>query len=270
MTNKRIEKRLAQTKAEGRAALVTYIMGGDPNLTDGQKLFEALPSYGADIIELGMPFTDPVADGPTIQMAGQRAIEAGVNIPKILQMLRDFRQKDANTPIILMGYYNPIHHYGSSQFLEDAYDAGADGLIIVDLPMEEYNQIPKPALDKPIDFISLITPATPNERIAEVSQQASGFLYYVSITGITGTKSASEDELKQAILRIRENSQLPVAIGFGINNPQKAKQAGKIADAVVVGSSIVSFMAEENKDFSIVQDNIKSHISALAAALKAD
>ncbi len=269
MTNKRIEKRLAQTKSEGRAALVTYIMGGDPNLEKGQELLEALPSYGADIIELGMPFTDPVADGPIIQMAGQRAIEAGVNVKLVLQMVKKFRQKNQDTPLILMGYYNPIFHYGSQQFLVDAYEAGADGLIIVDLPMEEYNQLQKPS-EAAIDFISLITPATPNERIAKISDKASGFLYYVSITGVTGTKSASEDELKQAVLRIRQNSQLPVAIGFGINNPQKAKQAGKMADAVVVGSSIVDFIAQENKDFKKVQNNIKSHISALAMALKAD
>ncbi len=270
MDNKRIAKKLAQSKAEGRAALVTYIMGGDPNLEKSSQILQALPSFGADIIELGMPFTDPVADGPIIQLAGQRALEAGINIDKILHMVQDFRKKNEDTPIILMGYYNPVYHYGVSRFLEAAHKAGIDGLIIVDLPMEEYLELQKPAQDIGIDFISLITPATPDERINSISQQASGFLYYVSVRGVTGTKSAEEEELKAAIHRIKQNSQLPVAIGFGINDALKAKQAGKIADAVVVGSSIIEHIAEETKDFDSILKNLQSYISSLAFALKED
>ncbi len=270
MTNKRIEQKFAQVKAEDRAALVTYIMGGDPHVNDSQKLFEALPSFGADIIELGMPFTDPVADGEVIQMAGQRALAAGVDVNAILSMVETFRKTDALTPIILMGYYNPIYRYGVDGFLKAAHKAGVDGLIIVDLPIEEYKELQEPAQQAGIDFISLITPATPDERIAEINQKASGFLYYVSITGVTGTSSATEGELKDAIFRIKQNSQLPVAIGFGINNALKAKQAGKIGDAVVVGSSIVKYMAQDNKDFETTLSDIKEHVSSLALALKTD
>lgn len=265
----RITDKLNQTKADGRAALVTYVMAGDPNLADSAKILAMLPHVGADIIELGMPFTDPVADGPTIQLAGERAIKAGTNIDKIFAMVKDFRTKDVTTPIILMGYYNPVYHFGGQNFLNKAKEAGVDGFIIVDLPLEEKAQFQEPAQNMGLDFISLITPATPNERIKAISDHASGFLYYVSITGITGTKSAVQSDLQNAIKRIKENSQLPIAIGFGINDALKAKQAGKLADAVVVGSSIVGRIAQaDEKPIDDILQNVEGFVSSLSQALK--
>lgn len=265
----RITDKLNQTKADGRAALVTYVMAGDPNLEDSAKILAMLSHAGADIIELGMPFTDPVADGPTIQLAGERAIKSGTNVGKIFAMVKNFRQSNDTTPIILMGYYNPVYHYGSQAFLDDAKAAGVDGFIIVDLPLEEKAQFQEPAQNMGFDFISLITPATPNGRIKAISDQASGFLYYVSITGITGTKSATQSDLQNAIKRIKQNSQLPIAIGFGINDALKAKQAGEIADAVVVGSSIVGRIAQAGeKPIEDVLQNVESFVSSLSQALK--
>ncbi|MFV0431529.1 MAG: tryptophan synthase subunit alpha [Alphaproteobacteria bacterium] len=265
----RIAKKLEQTQKEGRAALVSYIMAGDPNLADSAKILDMLPQAGVDMIELGMPFTDPVADGPVIQLAGQRAIAAGTNIDAIFHLVEDFRKKDNETPIILMGYYNPVHHYGQIRFLEKAKTIGIDGFIIVDLPLEEKEQFQIPAQQMGLDFISLITPATPNERIAQIGNNASGFLYYVSITGVTGTKSAKQSDLEAAIKRIKANCQLPIAIGFGINEPLKAKQAGKIANAVVVGSAIVGKIAQATeKPMDTVMQDVKSFVSSLSQALR--
>lgn len=240
----RIEQRFAALKAEGRAGLVTFTMAGDPDLQTAQELLDGLPEAGADLVELGMPFTDPMADGPAIQLAGQRALKAGTTLNDVLEMVRRFRTKHAETPLVLMGYFNPIYHYGVDQFLSDAVSAGVDGLIVVDLPPEEDQELCLPARDQGLAFIRLATPTTDAKRLPQVLAQTSGFLYYVSITGITGAKAPDPVALKPQIALIREHSDLPVAIGFGIKTPEQAQALGQIGDAVVVGSAIVSKIAE--------------------------
>ncbi len=235
----RIETRMAELKAEGRAAFVAYIMAGDPTPATSAEILAGLPGAGVDIVELGLPFTDPMADGPAIQLAGQRALKGGQTLACTLQMARDFRAGDARTPLILMGYYNPIYSMGVGPFLEAAAEAGVDGLIVVDLPPEEDAELCLPARARGLDFIRLATPTTDDARLPKVIANTSGFVYYVSITGITGAAVAEAAAVAPEVARIRAASGLPVCVGFGVKTPERAAEIAKVADGVVVGSAIV-------------------------------
>ena len=235
----RIDRRFADLRTEGRAALVTFLMGGDPDPKSSLELISALPAAGADVIEIGMPFTDPMADGPSIQAAGLRALKAGMTLKKVLQLVTDFRAKNNDTPIVLMGYYNPIYVYGVDRFLEDAKRAGVDGLIVVDLPPEEDAELCVPALKAGLNFIRLATPTTDDKRLPKVLTNTSGFVYYVSITGITGAATPDYSKVATAVKRIKAHTDLPIAVGFGVKNAQSAKEIAQSADGVVVGSALV-------------------------------
>lgn len=235
----RIDAKFAQLRAEGKKAFVAYVMAGDPNYATGLEIVKGLPDAGVDIIELGMPFTDPMADGATIQLAGQRALESGQNLEKTLQYAREFRKADDTTPIVMMGYYNPIYSRGVDKFLVDAKDAGIDGLIIVDLPPEEDDELCIPAQKMGINFIRLATPTTDDKRLPKVLQNTSGFVYYVSVTGITGAAEAQAADVAPEVARIKSKTDLPVIVGFGIRTPDAAEAISKIADGAVVGSAIV-------------------------------
>ena len=238
----RIDKRFAALKKEGRAALVTFIMAGDPDYDTSLAIAKALPKAGADIIELGMPFTDPMADGPAIQAAGLRALKAGQRMTRTLSLVRDFRKDDDQTPIILMGYYNPIYIYGNERFLADAKAAGVDGLIIVDLPPEEDDELCLPALKAGLNFIRLATPTTDDKRLPKVLTNTSGFVYYVSVTGVTGTAAPDTSKVTGAVARIKRHTRLPVAVGFGVKTAEQARAIAEGADGVVVGSALVDAM----------------------------
>ncbi|AXK82352.1 tryptophan synthase subunit alpha [Pseudolabrys taiwanensis] len=245
----RIEKRFAALKAEGRAALVTFTMSGDPDTATSLAVIKALPKAGADLIELGMPFTDPMADGPAIQAAGVRALAAGQTLSKTLAMVRDFRTEDDDTPIVLMGYYNPIYIYGVDRFLVDAKAAGVDGLIVVDLPPEEDEELCIPALKAGVNFIRLATPTTDDKRLPAVLNNTSGFVYYVSITGITGSAAPDATKVAAAVTRIKRHTTLPVAVGFGVRTAEQARMIAQGADGVVVGSALVDVLrASLDKD----------------------
>ncbi|WP_428032274.1 tryptophan synthase subunit alpha [Ancylobacter sp.] len=235
----RIETRFKACAAEGRAALVTFITAGDPDHDTSLALLKALPAAGADIIELGVPFTDPMADGPAIQAAGLRALKAGQTLAKTLAMVKTFREGDAATPIVLMGYYNPVYVYGVERFLTDAKAAGVDGLVVVDLPPEEDNELCLPALAAGLDFIRLATPTTDDKRLPAVLANTAGFVYYVSITGITGAAQADPAAVGQAVARIKRHTTLPVAVGFGVKTPESAAAIAAGADGVVVGSALI-------------------------------
>jgi tryptophan synthase alpha chain len=235
----RIEAKFAQLRADNKKAFVAYVMAGDPNYDTGLEIVKGLPGAGVDIIELGMPFTDPMADGVTIQLAGQRALEAGQNLEKTLQYARELRKQDDTTPIVMMGYYNPIYSRGVDAFLIDAKEAGIDGLIIVDLPPEEDEELCIPAQKMGINFIRLATPTTDDKRLPKVLQNTSGFLYYVSVTGITGAAEAQAADVAPEVARIKSKTDLPVIVGFGIRTPEAAESIAKIADGAVVGSAIV-------------------------------
>ena len=239
MTPSRIATRFEALKAEGRPALVTFVMGGDPDLATSQAIFEALPQAGADIIELGMPFSDPMADGVAIQLGGQRALAAGQTLRGILGMVEDFRRKDETTPVVLMGYYNPIFIFGVDKFLSAAKAAGVDGLIIVDLPPEEDEELCIPALEAGINFIRLTTPTTDDKRLPAVLKNTSGFVYYVSMTGVTGAAIKSRGAVGDAVERIKGHTDLPVAVGFGIKTAEDAAEIGRHADGIVVGTVLV-------------------------------
>ncbi|MFC4350592.1 tryptophan synthase subunit alpha [Fodinicurvata halophila] len=240
----RVDARFAELKAQGRAGLVTFITAGDPDAETTYQILRALPEAGADLIEIGMPFSDPMADGPAIQASSQRALKNGISLAKTLEIVHRFRAEDSTTPVILMGYYNPIYHMGVEKFLRLARDAGVDGLIIVDLPPEEDRELCLPAIDAGLHWIRLATPTTDDKRLPKVLENTSGFLYYVSILGITGTRAAAAEEVGAAIERIKRHSDLPVAVGFGIRTPEHAAAIGKVADAAVVGSAIVERIAE--------------------------
>ena len=235
----RIDTRFAELKKEGRAAFVTFVMCGDPDLATSLEIVKALPKAGADIIEIGMPFTDPMADGPAIQAAGLRALKAGTTLKKTLGVVRDFRQDDNATPIVLMGYYNPIYIYGVDKFLADAKSAGVDGLIIVDLPPEEDTELCIPAMKAGLNFIRLATPTTDDKRLPAVLANTSGFVYYVSITGITGSASADTAQVSAAVARIKRHTQLPVCVGFGIRTADAARGIAQAANGAVVGSALI-------------------------------
>jgi tryptophan synthase alpha chain len=239
----RIDLTFEKLAEEKRAALVTYFMAGDPDMETSQELLNAMPRSGADIIELGMPFTDPMADGPSIQRAGNRALRAGQTMAKTFEIVRSFRQGNDTTPIILMGYYNPIYSYGVDAWIKDAKAAGVDGMIIVDLPAEEDAELCIPAVREGLAFIRLVAPTTTEARLATVLNNTSGFVYYVSVTGITGGRTAGEDELRPAIARLRARTGLPLAVGFGIKTRDHAASVARLADASVVGTSIVDALA---------------------------
>ena len=238
----RIDRRFAELKTEGRAALVTFLTAGDPDPETSLALVQALPAAGADVIELGMPFTDPMADGPAIQMSSQRALKAGQTLKKTLELVRAFRGSDDATPLVLMGYYNPIYVYGVDRFLRDAKSAGVDGLIIVDLPPEEDEELCLPALKAGLNFIRLATPTTDDKRLPAVLANTSGFVYYVSITGITGAATPDAEKVAAAVARIKRHTKLPVAVGFGVRTAEQAAGIASGADGVVVGSALVSVL----------------------------
>ncbi|APX25147.1 MAG: tryptophan synthase subunit alpha [Rhodobacteraceae bacterium] len=240
----RIDDKFAALRAEGKKAFVAYVMAGDPDYERSLEVVKGLPAAGVDVIELGLPFTDPMADGPTIQLAGQRALEAGMTLERTLQMVRAFRETDNTTPIVLMGYYNPIYSRGVDTFLADATEAGIDGLIVVDLPPEEDDELCIPAQKAGMNFIRLATPTTDDKRLPKVLQNTSGFVYYVSITGITGSAAAEATDVGPEVARIKAKTDLPVIVGFGIRTPDAAQSIAGVADGCVVGSAIVAAQAE--------------------------
>ncbi|MCR8546850.1 tryptophan synthase subunit alpha [Salipiger sp. P9] len=253
----RIDAKFAALKAEGKKAFVAYVMAGDPDYARSLEVVKGLPGAGVDVIELGLPFTDPMADGPTIQLAGQRALDAGQTLEKTLQMVRDFRTGDDSTPIVLMGYFNPIYSRGVDTFLADANAAGIDGLIVVDLPPEEDEELCLPAQKAGLNFIRLATPTTDDKRLPKVLQNTSGFVYYVSITGITGAAAAEAADVGPEVARIKAATDLPVIVGFGIRTPDTAESIASVADGCVVGSAIVAALAED-KPVSEVLAFVKS------------
>ena len=255
----RISERFAKLDAEGRKAFVAYVMAGDPDFDRSLEIVRGLPGAGVDVIELGLPFTDPMADGPTIQLAGQRALADGMTLDKTLELARRFREGDQDTPIVLMGYYNPIFARGVDRFLSDAKAAGIDGLIVVDLPPEEDAELCLPALAQGIDFIRLATPTTDDARLPAVLRNTSGFVYYVSITGITGAAAAQAAEVAPEVARIKAATDLPVIVGFGIRTPENARSIAAIADGCVVGSAIVSEIAEGKP-----AEEVLSYVASLA------
>lgn len=268
----RIPARFAKCAAEGRPAFVTFTMAGDPDPATAQAILNALPAAGADVIELGMPFSDPMADGPGVQMAGQRALAAGQTLRKTLAMVKAFRETDNETPIVLMGYYNPIYIYGVPAFLVDAKAAGVDGLIVVDLPPEEDSELCLPALEAGLNFIRLTTPTTDDKRLPAVLANTSGFVYYVSMTGITGATIKSHAAVGEAVKRIKGHTDLPVAVGFGIKTPEDAARIGRDSDGVVVGTAICNAIAESLAEGRATERTIaavQSLVSALAAGTRA-
>ncbi|WP_333984061.1 tryptophan synthase subunit alpha [Ectopseudomonas khazarica] len=240
----RLHNRFAELKAENRAALVTFITAGDPDYATSLEILKGLPDAGADVIELGMPFTDPMADGPAIQLANIRALDGKQNMVKTLQMVREFRAGNQDTPLVLMGYYNPIFCYGVERFIADAKAAGVDGLIVVDLPPEHNDELCEPAQAAGIDFIRLTTPTTDDERLPTVLNGSSGFVYYVSVAGVTGAGAATMDHVEEAVARLRRHTDLPVCIGFGIRTPEHAAEVAKRAEGAVVGSALIDKIAQ--------------------------
>ena len=253
----RMDKRFADLRVENRPALITYFMGGDPDFETSLGIMKALPEAGADIIELGMPFSDPMADGPAIQLAGQRALKGGQTLKTTLDLAREFRKGDDATPIVMMGYYNPIYIYGVDQFLEDALAAGVDGLIVVDLPPEMDDELCVPALERGVNFIRLATPTTDGKRLPAVLKNTSGFVYYVSMNGITGSALPDPSLISGAVGRIKAHTELPVCVGFGVKTADHAKAIGAVADGGVVGSAIVNQIAgSRTKDGKATADTV--------------
>lgn len=253
----RLQTRFAELKEQDRAALVTFITAGDPSYDTSLAILKGLPKAGADVIELGMPFTDPMADGPAIQLANIRALDARQNLAKTLQMVREFRVEDSNTPLVLMGYYNPIHNYGVERFIAEAHESGVDGLIVVDLPPEHNNELCDPAQDAGLDFIRLTTPTTDDKRLPTVLNGSSGFVYYVSVAGVTGAGSATIEHVKEAVARLRRHSDLPISVGFGIRTPDQAAAIARVADGVVVGSALIDHIANAQSPDQAVTNVLK-------------
>ena len=244
----RIQSRFKELKRQGRGGLITFLTAGDPDLDTSRKILFGLADAGADFIELGMPFSDPMADGPVIQAGSLRALKSGMTLKKTLALVAEFRQRDSDTPIVLMGYYNPIYIHGVDAFVDDAKAAGVDGLIIVDLPPEEVDELWIPARHAGIDLIFLTAPTSNNDRLPVIMKRASGFVYYVSITGVTGTRSANLSDVEGALSRLRSHTELPVAVGFGVNTPDQARRIASVADAAVVGSALVYVIAKNLDD----------------------
>ncbi|MBD8556774.1 tryptophan synthase subunit alpha [Rhizobium sp. CFBP 8762] len=269
----RMDTRFADLAREGRPALVTYFMGGDPDFETSLAIMKALPEAGSDVIELGMPFSDPMADGPAIQMAGQRSLKNGQTLAKTLELVRRFRETDNATPIVLMGYYNPIYIYGVDRFLEDALAAGIDGLLVVDLPPEMDDELCIPALDSGISFIRLATPTTDGKRLPTVLRNTSGFVYYVSMNGITGSALPDPSLIGSAVQRIKAHTDLPVCVGFGVKTADHARAIGASADGVVVGSAIVSQIAAsltaDGQATDATVPGVETLVRSLAAGVRA-
>lgn len=268
----RIERRFAELRAQGRAGLVTFLVAGDPDIATFERLLAGLPEAGADLIEIGMPFSDPMADGPTIQAGNLRALAAGISLARTVEIVRRFRDHDTTTPLVLMGYYNPIWAYGRLRFLDEAVSAGVDGLIVVDLPPEEDEELCLPALERGLDFIRLATPTTDDRRLPKVLQNVRGFLYYVSLTGITGVKEAVADQVAPQVARLRRHTDLPIAVGFGIRTPEQAAAIARVADAAVVGSALVAEVAahldEEGRPAKGLVAAVHGRVRALAEAVR--
>lgn len=262
----RLDSRLQQIRTQGRPALVTFTMAGDPDRATAQTIMNGLPAAGADIIELGMPFSDPMADGPAIQAAAQRALAGNMTLAQTLSMVASFREHDAHTPVVLMGYYNPVYIYGTERFVKDAAQSGVDGLIIVDLPPEEEAELGDHARAHSLNMIRLVTPTTDDARLGKILPGAGGFIYYVSITGITGAASANVEALKPRIAHLKTKTDLPIAIGFGIRTPEDAAAMGAVGDCVVVGSSIVENIGQI-PDGKKTIDEILGQVKTLAQAL---
>jgi tryptophan synthase alpha chain len=263
----RIDARFTELKKQGRAAFITFVMAGDPDPTTSLEIIKALPKAGSDIIEIGMPFTDPMADGPAIQAAGLRALKAGMTLRKTLAMVREFRRGDGTTPLVLMGYYNPIYIYGVDKFLSDAKAAGVDGLIVVDLPPEEDSELCLPAMQAGLNFIRLATPTTDDRRLPAVLANTSGFVYYVSITGITGSAGADSAAVAQAVARIKRHTNLPVCVGFGIRTPDAARAIAGNADGAVVGTALVDALRASLDANGNATGQTVDAVAGLAAAL---
>jgi tryptophan synthase alpha chain len=268
----RIDRRFATLCKEGRAGLVTYLTAGDPDPDTSARLFAGLAAAGADLIEIGIPFSDPMADGPVIQEAGQRALKQGMTLRRTLTLVRELRRADDTTPIVLMGYYNPIYRYGAQSFAHDAVAAGVDGVIVVDLPPEEDLELTRPARAAGLDFVRLATPTSDERRLPRIVEHASGFIYYVAIAGITGTRSADSASVAAAVTRLRRFTQLPVAVGFGIRTPAQAADVARAADAAVVGSSLVQRLAlnlnPDNTAKPGLIDAVLADVRALAAGVQ--
>ena len=263
----RLQTRFAELKEQNRAALVTFVTGGDPNYDTSLAILKGLPAAGADVIELGMPFTDPMADGPAIQLANIRALDNGQDLAKTLQMVREFREGEQVTPLVLMGYFNPIHKYGVARFIAEAKDAGVDGLIVVDLPPEHNADLCDPAQAAGLDFIRLTTPTTDDKRLPKVLNGSSGFVYYVSVAGVTGAGSATLDHVEQAVTRLRRHTDLPLCIGFGIRTPEQAAAIARLADGVVVGSALIDHIANATTSEQAI-DGVLSLCAALADGVR--
>ena len=268
----RIGRRFEALKSEGRSGLVTFVTAGDPELEVSREILFGLPAAGADLIELGMPFSDPMADGPAIQASSLRALKSGMTLKKTLKLVADFRARDGDTPVVLMGYYNPIYVYGTEPFLADAKAAGVDGLIVVDLPPEEVDELWKPARAQGIDVVFLTAPTSDDERLPKIVERASGFVYYVSIAGITGTKSAVVADVDEAVRRIRRHTDLPIGVGFGIRTPDQAAEIAAVADAAVVGSALIDIVAanldKDGKAEPGLADKLLGLVGDLAAGVR--
>jgi tryptophan synthase alpha chain len=269
----RIDRRFAALKAQGRAGLVCFVTAGDPDLATSKAILAGLPKAGADLIELGMPFSDPMADGPAIQASSLRALKAGHTMRATLDMVREFRKSDGETPIVLMGYYNPIYVYPAEKFLDDAAAAGVDGLIVVDVPPEADDELCLPAVERWLNFVRLATPTTDDKRLKTVLKNTSGFLYYVSITGITGSGSADPADVQLQVARLKRATTLPVAVGFGVRTPDQARAIAEGADAVVVGSALVrsieDSLAPDGSATGNTAASVLSLVEGLSAALRA-
>ncbi|WP_377292449.1 tryptophan synthase subunit alpha [Rhizobium sp. SG2393] len=269
----RMDKRFRDVAAEGRPVLVTYFMGGDPEFDTSVEIMRTLAHAGADIIELGMPFSDPMADGPAIQLAGQRALKAGQTLARTLDMAREFRKTDAETPIVMMGYYNPIYIYGVDRFVTDALEAGIDGLIVVDLPPEMDDELCIPAIAKGLNFIRLATPTTDDKRLPTVLKNTSGFVYYVSMNGITGSALPDPSRIGEAVARIKRHTPLPVCVGFGVKTAEHARAIGASADGVVVGTAIVNQIASsltaEGQATEATVPGVEALVRGLASGVRA-
>ncbi|KZK87109.1 Tryptophan synthase alpha chain [Pseudovibrio sp. Ad13] len=268
MIETRIDRRFAKLKAEGRPALVTFITAGDPDLATSQAILEALPEAGSDVIELGMPFSDPMAEGVPIQLATQRSLAHGHTMDKTLQMVREFRKKDNDTPIVLMGYYNPIFVRGSAAFVKEAREAGVDGLIVVDVPAEADDELCIPAIEGGVNFIRLTTPTTDDKRLPTVLANTSGFVYYVSVTGVTGSAAADTTAVAKAVTRIKSHTELPVAVGFGIKTAEQAEEIGKHADGVVVGSILVEAIRTSLDDNGKATNQTQAAVTEVVRSLR--
>jgi len=267
----RMTRRFEKLAGENRPAFVTYFMGGDPDFETSVNIMKGLPAAGADVIELGMPFSDPMADGPSIQAAGLRALRGGQNLPRCFEMVRAFRAEDDETPIVVMGYYNPIYQYGPEKFLKDAKNAGIDGMIVVDLPPEMDEELCIPSLEEGLSFIRLATPTTDEKRLPKVLSNTSGFVYYVSITGITGAAAPEPKQVAKSVAHIKERTELPICVGFGVRTAEQAAAIGRAADGVVVGSAIVTAIADSLDDgvaTSRTVDNALDLVSSIAKGVR--